>query len=144
MSLKAVIQQTNEAPAKWVDYKNAEGEVLAEFKIKGIDNQAYRVAVERASNQITSKGFDVSLANKEDKLYHELIIEAAACHLIEDWKKIVFVEKGEEIEVAYTQENAIKLLSMGDIGIIIWSFVKEQADKIQKESDKLKDEILGK
>ncbi|HAV4098881.1 TPA: hypothetical protein JIN69_003610, partial [Acinetobacter baumannii] len=36
------------------------------------------------------------------------------------------------------------LLNLGDIGISIWLFIKEQAQKIQEEADKDKALILGK
>ncbi|MEG8988092.1 hypothetical protein VPJ55_19150, partial [Acinetobacter baumannii] len=41
-------------------------------------------------------------------------------------------------------ENASKLLNLGDIGISIWLFIKEQAQKIQEDADKDKALILGK
>ncbi|MFX8059598.1 hypothetical protein ABTK63_19770, partial [Acinetobacter baumannii] len=37
-----------------------------------------------------------------------------------------------------------KLLNLGDIGISIWLFIKEQAQKIQEDADKDKALILGK
>ena len=46
--------------SKWCEYKDAEGNVLAEIKVRGISYKPYQVAVERAQNQISSKGFDVS------------------------------------------------------------------------------------
>ncbi|MCF4653543.1 hypothetical protein L1Z36_19060, partial [Acinetobacter baumannii] len=49
-----------------------------------------------------------------------------------------------ESEKPYTPENASKLLNLGDIGISIWLFIKEQAQKIQEEADKDKALILGK
>ncbi len=50
-------------------------------------------------------------------------MEAVACHLIEDWKGVVFVEEGpngEQLksEPAYNAENATKLLNMGDLGFL--------------------------
>ncbi|MCT9272449.1 DUF2280 domain-containing protein [Acinetobacter baumannii] len=85
----------------------------------------------------------------KDKLYHELLLEAAACHLIEDWKGVVFEEKidgGEvvETEPEYSPENAVKLLNMGDIGISIWLYVKQEAEDIQKEADAFRNEVVGK
>jgi len=148
MALKVTIQ-TSKTVSKWREYTDIEGNVLAEFKIRGSGYKPYQVALERANNQINSKGFDVSKAGKDDKLYHELLLEAAACHLIEDWKGVVFEEKidgGEVIETEpeYSPENATKLLNMGDIGISIWLYVKQEAEDIQKEADAYKDEVVGK
>lgn len=143
MALRVAIQQSKEV-SLWKEYKDAEGNVLAEFKIRGEGYKPFRVALERANNQVTSKGYNVSTAGKEDKLYHELLLEAAACHLIADWKGVVFVEDGKEIEPSCTPENATKLFNMGDIGVAIWAFVKSHAEQIQAEADKVQAETLGK
>ncbi|OTU33964.1 hypothetical protein [Acinetobacter pittii] len=148
MALKVSIQ-TSKTVSKWREYVDKEGNVLAEFKIRGISYKPYQVALERANNQITSKGYDVSKASKEDKLYHELLLEAAACHLIEDWKGVVFEEENAEKEIVvtepeYSPENATKLLNMGDIGVSIWLYIRQEAETIQKEADSYKDEVMGK
>ena len=143
MALKVAIQKSKEV-ALWKEYKDADGNVLAEFKIRGDGYKPFRVANERAQNQVASKGYNVSTASAEDKLYHELLLEAAACHLIADWKGVVFVEDGKEIEPPCTPENATKLFNMGDIGLAIWVFVKANAEKIQIDADTTQAEIMGK
>lgn len=131
--------------SKWCEYKDSEGNVLAEIKVRGISYKPYQVAVERAQNQISSKGFDVDTATTNDKLFHELLLDAAACHLIEDWKGIAVPdENGEPKDFIYTTENAKKLLNEGDIGPVIWLFVKTNAEQIQREADEVKSETLGK
>lgn len=142
MSLNVLISKPKNI-SKWVQYKN-DDDVLAEFKVRGIGYKSYQVAVERAQNQIATNGFNVDDASPENKLFHELLLDAAACHLIEDWKGVVFLEDGKEKEVPYTTENAKKLLTMGDIGSVIWAFVKNEADKMQREADEYKNDILGK
>ncbi|EZQ10736.1 hypothetical protein [Acinetobacter sp. Ver3] len=142
MALKVEIQKSKEV-ALWKEYKSGK-KVLAEFKIRGIGYKAYQVAIERAHNQVSSKGFDVTQASSSDKLLHELHLDAAACHLIEDWKGVILSEDGVETEVPYTPENAMKLFSMGDIGIQIWAWIKTQAEEIQVESNKLAAETVGK
>lgn len=143
MALKVAIQKSKEV-ALWKEYKDVDGNVLAEFKIRGDGYKPFRVANERAQNQVASKGYNVSTASAEDKLYHELLLEAAACHLIADWKGVVFVEDGKEIEPPCTPENATKLFNMGDIGLAIWVFVKANAEKIQIDADTAQGEIMGK
>lgn len=131
--------------SKWCEYKDAEGNVLAEVKVRGISYKPYQVAVERAQNQIAQKGFDVDTASVNDKLFHELLLDAAACHLIEDWKGIAVPDaNGEPKDFIYTTENAKKLLNEGDIGPVIWLFVKSNAEEIQREADGIKADVLGK
>ena len=144
MSLKVQIKESKQV-SKWVEYKDAEGNVLAEFKIRGEGYQAYIAAKEQAHNQVSAKGFDVEKATKDDKTYIELLRDCVACHLIEDWKGIEFEdEKGNVTQPPYTQENAIKLLRMGDIGNILWLFITTHAIEIQAQADKEHKETLGK
>ena len=143
--------------SKWCEYKDAEGNILAEIKVRGISYKPYQVAVERAQNQIAQKGFDVDTASANDKLFHELLLDAAACHLIEDWKGIAVTKKDSDgniiynedgtpliVEVPCTTENAKSILNEGDIGPVIWLFVKTNAEQIQREADEVKAETLGK
>ena len=44
-------------------------------------------------------------------------------------------------EPEYSQENAIKLLNLGDLGVAIWLFVRQEAENIQK-ADAYKDEVV--
>ncbi|ENW81299.1 hypothetical protein F909_02590 [Acinetobacter sp. ANC 3929] len=147
MALKVGIVKSSEV-SKWCQFKNTAGEVQAEFKIRGIAYKPFQVAMERAGNQITSKGYDVMSIDSADKLYHELLMDACAAHLIEDWKGVVFAEvvndKTVETDMPYTAENASKLFNLGDIGISLWLFIKTEAQKIQEDADKDKAVILGK
>ncbi|MDM1760701.1 MULTISPECIES: hypothetical protein [Acinetobacter] len=143
MALKVAIKESKEI-SLWREYKDKEGTVLARFKIRGIEYQAYQVALERAQNQIVSKGYDVRKASADDKVWYQLTMEAVACHLIEDWEGIEF-EEGEVVkEQPYSEENATKLFHMGDLGWQIWGFVKSEAEKIQKEANQIKEDTLGK
>ncbi len=137
MALKVAITQNKEVSA-WREYQGAE------FKIRGIAHKAFQVAEERARNQVVSKGYDVSLAGNDDKLFHELLLEAVASHLIEDWKGVEFIENEESVEPPYTPENAYKLLKNTDIGLKLWLFIKTEAEKLQKEADGFRDEVVGK
>lgn len=147
MALKVGIVKSSEV-SKWCEFKDAAGVVVAEFKIRGIAYKPFQVAMERAGNQITSKGYDVMTTDPADKLYHELLMDACAAHLIEDWKGVVFAEvvdsKTVETDMPYTAENASKLFNLGDIGVSIWLFVKTEAQQIQEDADKDKAVILGK
>jgi len=133
MSLKVVITQNKEVSA-WREFQGAE------FKIRGDAYKAFRVGEERARNQIASNGYEVSQAG-DNKLFHELLAEATAAHLIEDWKGVEFIEDGKASEPPYTPENAFKLLNYGDIGLTIWLFVRNEAAKLQKEADRITEEV---
>lgn len=147
MSLVIGINKSKQI-SKWCDYTDSEDNVLASFKIRGIGYKPYQIAIERAQNQISSKGYNVDTASKDDNLFHELLFDAVAVHLIEDWKGIDFEEvvNGEIVkrEVPFTTESAKNALRNGDNGVIIWGFVRAESEKMQAESDREKLEILGK
>ena len=143
MALKVAIQESKNV-SLWREYKDKTGKVLARFKIRGVGYKPYQVGLERAQNQIISKGYEVDQAKPEDKQWHDLLMQAAACHLIEEWDGIEFDIGGEVKEMPCTPENATQLLSQGHIGFEIWAFVKDEAHKIQLEADGVKEEVLGK
>lgn len=147
MSLVIGINKSKQI-SKWCEYKDEDGNILAEFKIRGSGYKSYVVAIERAHNQISSKGFNVDTATSEDKLLHELLFDAVAVHLIEDWKGVFFLEEinGEivEKEIVFTTENAKKALRDGDNASVVWYFVKRESEKMQAEADRERLEILGK
>lgn len=147
MSLTAAIRESKNI-SKWFEYTDTEGNKLASFKIRNADYRPYQSALERAKNQQASKGFNVQAASENDKLYDELLLEAVAYHLIEDWDGISFREivngKAVDTEQGYSPGNAAKLLNMGDIGSIVWMFVLDKATKMQEEINLRQAEILGK
>ena len=147
MSLVIGINKSKQVSA-WREYKDGEGNVLAKFKIRGSGYKPYQIAIERAQNQISSKGYNVDTASKEDNLFHELLFDAVAGHLIEDWDGIDFEEvvNGEIVkkEIPFTTEKAKEALRYGDNGPVIWLFIKSEADKMQADADKERLEILGK
>ena len=142
MALKVAIQKSKDV-SRWCEYKDDDGNILAEFKVRGDHYKAYRVALERAHNQIASNGYNVLASSPDHKLFHELLWQAAV-HLVEDWKGVEFTIDGESKEVACNGENICTLFDMGDIGPAIWVFIKNQAELIQKEAIALEADILGK
>lgn len=143
--------------SKWCEYKDAEGNVLAEIKVRGISYGAYQSALETINTVMAQKSKKIEDAKEEDKLFHELLLDAAACHLIEDWSGVSVVKKDAEgnivynedgtpktVDLPYTPENAKNILNNGDIGPVIWLFVKTNAEEIQREADGIKAEVLGK
>ena len=156
MSLSVVVTKPKKV-SKWCEYKDAEGNVLAEIKVRGISYGAYQSALETINTVMAQKSKKVEDAKEEDKLFHELLLDAAACHLIEDWSGISVVKKDAEgniiynedgspktVDLPYTPENAKSILNEGDIGPVIWLFVKTNAEQIQREADEVKAETLGK
>jgi tRNA threonylcarbamoyladenosine modification (KEOPS) complex Cgi121 subunit len=76
-----------------------------------------------------------------DESPSEMMLESAGRYLIEDWQGIEMGEKGEEQIVPFTKDNgAIALANSFEL----WSFVLENARRIQLEADAEKEEVLGK
>lgn len=143
MTLVVEIEESKTA-STWKDFKDLAGNVLARFKIRGVDYEPYQIAQQRISHQLSLKCLNIANIDESEKTLQALNMEACACHLIEDWENISFVVKGEHVEVGYSPENAIKLLTLGKIGAEIYLFVLAQANKIQTEAQIFRDEVVGK
>lgn len=134
MSLKLTIQKAPERAQQWVKHESG-----AEFLINGIGNKAYNVAMD----QVGTKARTIDLKNIQDtdESPTEMMLEATGRYLIADWRNIKMGESGKEADIEFTKENGALALSNA---IDLWSFVMENARRIQFEADTAKDELLGK
>lgn len=128
-------------PTKWVDYPDSP----AKFKIRGIGYHKYQIAAERKANTIWLQGLDILDIpdNAESSIGLEL---KSIVHLIEDWQNVSFKDKkgNMELNVPFSVENAVRLVTTGNVGVVIWAFIKDEATRIQEEADAYKNELLGK
>ena len=143
MALIAEIEESKTASV-WKEFKDAKGNVLARFKIRGIDYEPYQIAQQRISHQLSLKCLNISNISEDEKTLQSLNMEACACHLLEDWEGVSFKINGDVAEVGYSKENAVKLLQLGKIGADIYLFILAQANIIQEEANLFRDEVLGK
>lgn len=147
MALKVNIIKSAPELSEWKEYKDDEtGEVLAEFKVRGIAYKPYNIAVDLARNEMSKSADDISKVEKNSRYRHEYMYSAMAHHLIEDWKGIeLSFDDGQTYQlVPYTGENAEKLLTEGDLGLLVWGFVHQAALDIQKAANEAMDKTLGK
>ena len=145
MALKVSIVEKQPHVSEWKEYKHAgSDEVLARFKIRGIAYKPYQLALDVAREQLGRNDVTVATVSNEDRFKHEYMFEAAAYHLIEDWEGVFFSQNGKEVEQKYSGEAAYKLFNEGDIGALIWLFVHNAAQEIQKEANEKKDKLVGK
>lgn len=134
MSFKLTIQKTPERTQQWVQHSSG-----ARFLINGIGNKAYSIAIEKVADK--SRGINLKDISEMDESPSEMMLESAGRYLIEDWQGIEMGEKGEEQIVPFTKDNgAIALANSFEL----WSFVLENARRIQLEADAEKEEVLGK
>lgn len=132
--------QKDKQVSAWVQHESG-----AEFLINGIKNREYVIAAERAQHAFQKQGTDLSDVSATDRPFHEYLFEATAKYLIADWSGVqIKDEKGEIIDAPYSKEIAFQILRDGDIGVVLWAFVREQAEKIQEDAEKVKEVILGK
>lgn len=143
MALIAEIEESKTA-STWKEYKDSNGNVLARFKIRGIEYEPYQIAQQRINHQLSLKCLNISNISEDEKTLQSLNMEACACYLLEDWEGVSFKVNGEVAEVGYSKENAVKLLQLGKIGADIYLFILTQANKIQAEAQLFKDQVLGK
>ena len=134
MSLTLTIQKYSNFAQKWVKHESG-----AEFLINGIGNKAYNLALEQVADK--SRNIDFRNIKDTDESPTELMLEAAGRYLIADWRNIKIGEAGNEQDVQFTKENGALALTNS---IPLWSFVMENARKIQAEIDGEKVELMGK
>lgn len=143
MALVVEIEEGKTA-SDWKEYKDDQGNVVARFKIRGIEHDAYQIAQQRISHQLSLNCLNIHNINESEKTLQVLNMEACACHLIEDWEGISFKIDGELIEVGYSSVNAIKLLKLGKIGAEIYLFILNEAQKIEQDAKLFRQQVLGK
>ncbi|KLT73252.1 hypothetical protein PL75_03230 [Neisseria arctica] len=138
MALK--LKKKQEIEARWVDYKDGD-ETLARFLIKPIEDSRYQVAVER--NQIGTRADGVTIDNIADdaRPFLEKDAEAVARYLLVDWDG---VEDADGNAIKYSPETAYEVLTKTQIGLVLWAWIKEQAEAIQAEAYKDRDELVKK
>ena len=134
MSFKLTIQKTPERTQQWVQHSSG-----ARFLINGIGNKAYSIAIEKVADK--SRGINLKDISEMDESPSEMMLESAGRYLIEDWQGIEMGEKGEEQIVPFTKDNGAMALANS---FELWSFVLENARRIQLEADAEKEEVLGK
>lgn len=132
--------QKDKQVSAWVKHESG-----AEFLINGIKNREYLIAEERAQHAFRQQGVDLSDVSTTDRPFHEYLLEATAKYLIADWSGVqIKNEDGEIIDVPFSKDTAFQILRDGDIGIVLWAFVKKHAEKIQSDAEKVKTAIVGK
>ena len=139
-----ILKKTNnETVSQWVDYKDEDGKTLASFKIKNKGNNAYKVARGRLENGLYANGFDIATVTDQHKTHSRLLAELTAYHLLEDWKGISVDVDGEIQEnPKYSPELAADIIAM-PVGVEIWGFIEDEAEKLQEEIDKKNAETMG-
>lgn len=126
--------------AHWVDFM-LDGEKVARFLVNPIDDSRYQVAVERMRNRSFLDGFSVDNISKDAPTWFRNDAEATARYLIADWEGL---EDSDGLTIAYTPEKAVDVLLNTDVGAVIWAFVKDEAEKIQSDTEAEKTEAVKK
>ena len=129
-----------EVQAKWVDYKEGDN-VVARFLVNPIDDMRYQVAVERNQLSTRADGFEIDDIGDESRSWFEKDAEATARYLIVDWQGLV---DGNGKEIVYSPVKALEILTKSKIGLVLWSWVKMQAELIQSEAYKEEEETVKK
>ncbi len=135
-----MIMSKPEVQAKWVDYKDGDN-VVAKFLINPIDDMRYQVALERNQLSHRADGFEIDDIGNESRPWFEKDAEATARYLIVDWQGLV---DGDGKEIAYSPIKALEILTKSKIGLVLWSWVKAQAELIQSEAYKEAEETVKK
>lgn len=132
--------------SKWFEYAKV-GDKAVSFKIRSAEYEPFLALHNQA-------GVEFNAQNKDDlvnlKPYDFYLMKAFSL-LIEDWQNIDldrYDDQGmlldTELNVPCTDKNKLDVLYAGDLGYVVWNFVKTNAEAIAKEVRLKRNEILGK
>ncbi|RZA04678.1 MAG: hypothetical protein EOO68_07910 [Moraxellaceae bacterium] len=126
--------------SEWREYKDDAGNVLASFLIAGSKRPAYQKGLEAMQARFERVLAGNTPIDDNSVLYIDELIQAAGRYLILDWTGISTASGDFE----YSQANAITLLTQTKDGLVMWSWIKEQADDIQNAADGVVEDLVGK
>lgn len=126
--------------SEWREYKDDAGNVLASFLIAGVKRPAYQKGLEAMQARFERVLAGNTPIDDNSILYVDELIQTAGRYLILDWTGISTATG----EFEYSQANALALLTQTKDGLVMWSWIKEQADDIQKQADESTGELVGK
>jgi len=123
---------------RWEDYDHE-----TKFKIAGLDNEDYKVGLERARRLMAKSDAGQTLQTltvfSTDMTEYHIQCKLAAFYLVKDWSGEVYDEKDNPI--SYSPENAEKLL-LGNVNLFMWVITK--AKEVQADRQAVEAETLGK
>lgn len=132
--------------SKWFEYAKVDDKAVS-FKIRSAEYEPFLALHNQA-------GVEFNNQDKSDlatlKPYDYFVMKAFSL-LIEDWLNIdldryddqgVLLET--ELNVPCTEKNKLDVLYAGDLGHVVWSFVKTKAEFIAKEVRLKRNDALGK
>lgn len=138
MALKIVQIDPAGAGERWVDFEDE-----ISFKLAGIDNEHYQIALERARRLIAREDAGQSLQNLTatagDRREHDIQCDLLGRYIIRDWKGDILGE--DDRPVAYSPESAAKLLC-ANVDLFAW--VVTHATKVAVDQSKELAETVGK
>lgn len=132
--------------SKWFEYAKVDDKAVS-FKIRSAEYEPFQALHNQA-------GVEFNAQDKEDlstlKPYDYFLMKAFSL-LIEDWQNIDldrYDDQGEligtEFNVPCTDKNKLDVLYAGDLGFVVWNFVKTNAEAIAKEVRTKRNDALGK
>lgn len=123
---------------RWEDYDHE-----TSFKLAGLDNEEYQLALERARRLLAKQDAGQTLKNltisENDQREYQTQCKLVGAYIIRDWKGEIYDEKDKPMK--YTPENAERLL-LGNIALFAWVIMKAQEVQIAQQAEEA--ETVGK
>jgi len=123
---------------RWEDFDHE-----TKFKIAGLDNDEYKVALERARRLVAKADAGQTLQTlavmSSDMTEYQTQCKLVATYIVKDWSGEVYDEKDNHMD--YSPQNAEKLL-LGNVNLFMW--IVTQAKQVQVDRQAEEAETLGK
>lgn len=123
---------------RWEEYQKG-----ISFKLKGIDDESYQIALERARRLISREDAGQSLHNitatASDRREQDIQCQLIGHYIVRDWKGEILDD--DDRAVPYSPEAAAKLLKAN---LDLFSWVVTQATKVAVDKNAEVTETMGK
>ena len=136
MALKIVNKP--KAGARWFGFEQ-DGEVVARFLIRPIDEPRYQVAQERLQLAVRAEGSDIAGIAEDAQPWVLRDAEAVARYLVADWEGL---EDADGNVLPYSPDTACMVFAQSKTGLVLWSWAKMQAEALQAQLWREEDEAV--
>ncbi|WP_424034451.1 hypothetical protein [Neisseria bacilliformis] len=130
MALK--IAKKAETDAQWCVFEQ-DGEAVARFLIRPIDEPRYQVAQERLQMAVRAGGLDIADIAVDAKPWVLRDAEAVARYLVADWDGL---EDAQGNALAYSPDMACEVFAQSHVGLVLWAWAKSQAEALQERAER--------
>ena len=132
--------------SEWFDFIGEDGTVECKLKIRGRKYQPFITSYDKATKNIQRNAENWLKVGAKELTIEQTLFAISAYHLVADCEGLKVEEKGEEKDFKFNPDNMAELITTIEYNqaVLLWAFIEEKSEEVQKRIDGYKDEVLGK